>query len=447
MIIQKDFQKAHINPFSYGFDAKYANLPHQFIPVGQIQSAFGGQNAPLSYGNQSPSNPNALYNAGTPQYSLPNPGNVQINSQGNLPSSSYSAPSGGGGTDYQAQWKAAGHAGTAPVGYHGESTGGGGGSGIGSNYNATRAAMQSGQIPWDDNVLSRIWQSDPAQQQQLAQQIENVFTPYSQYLSNLATNIIPQGAAESTQNVQNQYQSQVGLLPGQQQELLNPIQIGEQQVGQRVTSAADQALQAFRALGQQAQAGFGGQTSTGGALSELAQQEYLRGARERENFQNTAGLTFEGQRTQVANFIAQKHADLDNWLNEAKLSIQSNMRNQLGQINQLQALTEQQKQQAKLEALQNTVNQNRAIELADRQFRRQIELFGGLGGGGQSAAQIGGTQYNMQPFQNQLGYLLLNSQTPNVPLNFQFQNTIPQAQQLAGGIGQPMRFDETALQY
>jgi len=253
-----------------------------------------------------------------------------------------------------------------------------------------------------------------AQQQQspsasdLQNQANAVYQPQLDYLNNLANNILPQGRNQTIANLTGAYNSQIGLLPGLQQSLINPIQQNQNLFGQQQQSALSQAAQQYQAWQNQI-AGLGGGTSAGPAAQELAYEQFLRGQQDIANQNANAQLTFGGQQNQVNLFVQQKHADLDNWLNEAKTTVQNNFLNQLAQVQQQQGLTEQARQQANLDILANVRNQNASIELADRKFRQDLELFSTLA----NPNSVGG-QFN-QTGQMAAGNALINNMQNPLP--------------------------------
>ncbi len=96
-------------------------------------------------------------------------------------------------------------------------------------------------------------------------------------------------------------------------------------------------------------------------------------------------------------------------------------------------MTEDAKAQAKLGILQSTVEQNRAIELANQQFQNQLSLFEAT-----QSQNAGANNYAGQTAQNQLAYQMLNAQTPNFGMyNVSNINQGQQAPALSGGTGKP----------
>lgn len=240
----------------------------------------------------------------------------------------------------------------------------------------------------------------------LLNQINGLYSGQMNYLNQLASNILPQSRDTNLASAQNYYNTQVGLLPGQQQQLMAPIQQNQQTFNQNQTSAAQQAQQAYDAMRQQAQS-FGGSSSTSGALSDLAYQAFAQQQQGLQNANASGQLEFANEGNQVAQFVAQKHADLDNWLNEAKTMVQNNFQSQLAQVQQQEGLTQDAKQQAQLGILQNAVQQNNAIQVADQQFRQQLALFQATQGN-----QIANSSMDQSGFGTALQRLMM--QTPQI---------------------------------
>lgn len=311
----------------------------------------------------------------------------------------------------------------------------GGNTSGGGNSGNTNPHINPATGQWDDNYFAQHNQSGgQGIDQGVLDQINQLYQGQSNYLNNLASNILPQSRDLNLASAQDYFNTQSGLLPGQQSQLLAPIGQNEQSFQGSQESAAASAQRAYQGLQQQAQAGYGAGSSAGGALGDLAAQQFALNQGQLQQQQGAGQLEFANEKSQVGQFIAQKGADLSNWLNEAKLQINQNFQAQISAVNQQQALTEDAKAQAKLGILQSTVEQNRAIELANQQFQNQLQLFQATQTQNSQNANSG---YSTgQGLQNQRSYQMMNSQIPQVqPYNVGNLNQGGSAPALTGGTG------------
>lgn len=264
--------------------------------------------------------------------------------------------------------------------------------------------------------------------QSLINQVNDVYSPGNNYLQNLANNILPQTAQNTIQGLQTSHDTQTGLIPQILQTLMNPIQQNMTAFGQQAESAASKAAKQYQAWQQQIGATLGGQTSAAQGAGELAYQQFLQGQQDLANQGSQANLKFADMQNQANLFVQQKKADLDNWLNEAKTTVQNNFTNAISQVTADLSLNNEQQQQAKLEIMSNAANQQQALSLAHEKFNQDLTLFSQLsnpqslqnGIDTTGANTIGGKQMD-QTAQNAMAYNLINqmggTQLPQYNLN------------------------------
>lgn len=206
-------------------------------------------------------------------------------------------------------------------------------------------------------------------------------------------------ANQSNATNQQTYDSQLSALPGQQKSLQDSLAGYQTQFTGSVNSAYDQATRDYQAAQQRAIALYGGGNSAGQATNDLATQEYLRN-RNGINTQEIAGnQDFDKQGQDIVNWVTQKHSDLDTWLGTAKQQVQSQFNSDLSSINNNRAATTAQKAAQKVQLLSDVMAQNNALQEADNNFRRQLQLVQA------QATQIGGSQMDQTGFNNTLNGL------------------------------------------
>lgn len=245
-----------------------------------------------------------------------------------------SSSSGGGSGSYQDQWAAAGHPGTAPVGYHGEASGPQGVSQeeIDAAYNPVFGDIQGLR----DNALNN-----------------------QQTYMNAATSPFD------------------ALQPDIDQAQTQGLNLNQQQANQNNTTtqnALASARQLFNELQQGVQQRFGGVSSTG----DFAKAFYGRQLQQNEGgIYNTAGQNQQALQTQAANIVSQ-HDNNIKQLGAQKAAALSNaqlqFQNMLQQIDQLKTQTDQQKASAKLDALTQLKATANAINNQFTQFQQQLTL-------------------------------------------------------------------------
>lgn len=145
---------------------------------------------------------------------------------------------------------------------------------------------------------------------------------------------------------------------------------------QTLKSALEDAVRAFNALDQQRIARFGGGSSAGQAVGELARQEFFRQQGNVQQEGVRGEREFNKEFANINQFIAQKKADLDLWKEDALSELKKNLNTQLANIQSQRGEAESAKAQARLGVIQDSINRARAIEDQDRNFRQQLAIAG-----------------------------------------------------------------------
>lgn len=259
--------------------------------------------------------------------------------------------------------------------------------GTDGNTYESRYDPSTGKLVWANvgSVTERQANAVKAQQEQA----NTLYAPVIQGLQDFISQHNPFAtdsnslAQKLTENVQNQGQNQLNLLPGQQQGMLNTIGQQEQNVGYQVQSALGDAIRAANALGQQALSRFGGGSSAGLAGTELAQQEFARqqGGINQQGIQSA--LQFGNNRLNVQNFIADKTSQINNWMGDAKTKITAQLQQEVDQANRDLSMTQAQREAMKMDALKDAQAFINQLDVLHQQNLNQIDLFhqalGGIG--------------------------------------------------------------------
>lgn len=149
--------------------------------------------------------------------------------------------------------------------------------------------------------------------------------------------------------------------------------------GRGVQTQKEDALAQARRLYNELQRGniqrFGGATSAGQAASEIQGAEAQRQFGQTGRQANEAFQKIEQAKTDVESQYQTGILQLKQSQQQALAKIQSDFTNSIMQINNLRAQTEQQKGQAKLQALQNLRSQAAAIQAQATQYEQQLSLM------------------------------------------------------------------------
>lgn len=176
-------------------------------------------------------------------------------------------------------------------------------------------------------------------------------------------------AATAEKSVMDRYGADVGKTQAEQDKLIRDLMTKKQQFTESALGAANQNVVDYNALEQRANVRYGGGSSLGDLMRELAAKELYK-QQGQIRTQQLAGERDFGQQEQDAKlFISQKLGDLDLWKNEAIGKIQESLSGALAQINAMRGESEINKANAKIAALQKAQDDARQITAADVQFR------------------------------------------------------------------------------
>ena len=213
------------------------------------------------------------------------------------------------------------------------------------------------------------------------------------------------GETEALGNIGEQYKTyqtqfgeeEKGLRAGQAEQ--------ERLIGQTGISAADEARRSFSALQQQGRSRFGAGSSAGGAVSEIAAQEFARTQGRLGQAQIGAQQQLGLEAGRLNTFISGKKNDLDSWKRDAEKAVRDNLTTQLNQITLRKGELEDSKRVARLNLLQ----QARADldKIKDRDFTVRSALASSALENAQTIAGRAFTAQEVAAFWNQMMNQLL----------------------------------------
>jgi hypothetical protein len=245
-----------------------------------------------------------------------------------------------------------------------KTSGGGGGAGGGAKTTGQSQGQGQGQ---------QQQQSAPSEPD-YSQQISELYNPYMNELNNMEGGIRNQ-YNEDTENYKGQYNTGKQKIQGENTELMQSLDENGRKFGEGVRSALADAVRYYNQVRQQGMSRYGGGSSVGGAVSELANQEFARqqGQIGTQRVQGEQQLMQET--TKAKNYITDKYSQLDDWFKEANSKLASNFRDRLQEIAMRKADLESNKTRDKMALLNQTIERARNIQAANEDFKKQLGLF------------------------------------------------------------------------
>ena len=216
-------------------------------------------------------------------------------------------------------------------------------------------------------------QQSLAREREMASQISDAYAPALAALDQ-AVGVVNQGANTQQESVDRNYQTSVGNADTESATLNSQTQQRQGDFKQTLKSAYEEAIRAYNALNQQKQARFGGGSSAGGAVGELANQEFFRQQGNIESEGVKGEREFASEFSNISNYISQKKTDLDNWRQDAIGKIQQSLQESLLQISMRKGDVEANKTRDKVAALQAAVQNAQAVQNTNMQFMQSLAL-------------------------------------------------------------------------
>lgn len=210
-------------------------------------------------------------------------------------------------------------------------------------------------------------------QNDYASQISESYEPYKRELTNME-GTLQSGFDEQSANLESSAINEAKKYDTQGQELTQATQTEEAKFRQTLQSALSEAIRSYNALKQQATARFGGASSAGQAVGELANQEFLRQQGQTQQAGVEGSAKFGVEYGKIKSYVQQKKDDLDQFKKEALTQLRDNLNKGLNEIRLRKADVEANKTRDRLALLQSTIEQARNMALQDQQFRQQLGL-------------------------------------------------------------------------
>jgi len=210
-------------------------------------------------------------------------------------------------------------------------------------------------------------------QNDYASQISESYEPYKRELTNME-GTLQSGFDEQSANLESSTLNEAKKYDTQGQELTQATQTEENKFNQTLQGALAEAIRSYNALKQQVTARFGGASSAGQAVGELANQEFLRQQGQTQQAGVEGSAKFGVEYGKIKSYVQQKKDDLDQFKKEALAQLRDNLNKGLNEIRLRKADVEANKTRDRLALLQSTIEQARNMALQDQQFRQKLGL-------------------------------------------------------------------------
>ena len=251
---------------------------------------------------------------------------------------------GGGGGESRQQylqrtWLDAGNQGTPSAGWGGPGDGGGG---------------AAGQPSWDSQ-LEDIYSGQIGQLDRMAGDANTAYTG-------------------DVNSLESQYGLQQGQYQTQKDQLLAGTDTSQTRYNDTLRSAYEDAVRSYNALAQQASARFGRGSSAGGAVGELAQQEFFRQQGQLQQKQAQGSQDFETERGKINMYITDQVNQLKDYKNQAMDQLKQSLKEQLTAIEGKKVEMGSNKARDKMALLQQAVSTAQTISDGETKMQKDIAL-------------------------------------------------------------------------
>lgn len=171
-----------------------------------------------------------------------------------------------------------------------------------------------------------------------------------------------------------QYNNMMGKATTERDQNLSDTNTNQDKTNRTIMSALEAAYNAYNALQQQKNARFGGGSSAGEAVGELAQKEFYKQQGDVTQKQLDTNGAFDEERKRIKTFAQQKFDDLDLYKNQAIEGLKKTLSEKLNEIELRKGDLAMNKSRDKISVLQDTINRARDIADQAKQLRSQISL-------------------------------------------------------------------------
>jgi hypothetical protein len=203
------------------------------------------------------------------------------------------------------------------------------------------------------------------------QQISDLYGGQINFLNQLAEEAAGQKQTSLGELIP-QEESQYRNISNEQSDLEKALALQGNQITQGAQSGYSDAIRAYNALKQQGMSRYGGGSSTGGAISELIGQQFLRTTGQARQATENARQQLGLEMGKVQTYISQKKSEVDQWKRDAISKINSNFSVEMSNINQNKMETEANKMIAKQDALKQVIADSKAIQQKDSEFKQNL---------------------------------------------------------------------------
>ena len=180
------------------------------------------------------------------------------------------------------------------------------------------------------------------------------------------------GFNESVDFLGDSTQTQIGRA-NEDQALQLDANSGEQNnFNDTLRDAFEQAVRSYNSLRQQTISRFGGGSSAGGAVGELARQEFFRQQGGLNKEQARGNVEFGKQANEIRLFASRKIGDLENYKKEAILTLRQSLNDQLNEISLRRGDIESNKARDRVNLMQQAQDRLYEIQARDKEFRQSI---------------------------------------------------------------------------
>lgn len=206
-----------------------------------------------------------------------------------------------------------------------------------------------------------------------ANEISDMYAPALAALES-AIGVANTGATEQQKSVEGNWANADQKVDTESAQLKADTMGRQEEFNKTLQSAFESAVRAYNALKQQGTARFGGGSSAGQALGELASQEYFRQQGNITENKTKGDLQFSGELSKIGTYVSQKKQDLLQWKNDTLGQIKTNLAQTLQEIAMRKGDVEANKTRDKIGALQAAQARVQAVRDADNTFRQNLAL-------------------------------------------------------------------------
>ena len=204
-------------------------------------------------------------------------------------------------------------------------------------------------------------------------QLDAIYNGYLSSLDQMASNANTT-FGEQEKQLNDQVNTQSTQLDTQKGQLLDDTQTSENRYNDTLRSAYEDAVRSYNALAQQARARFGRGSSAGGAVGELAQQEFFRQQGQLQQKGVQGAEDFGKERIKINTYITDQLNQLTLYKNQAMDQLRQSLRDQLASIDAKKTEVQSNKARDKMALLQQAVSTAQSIADQERTQQRNIAL-------------------------------------------------------------------------